>query len=416
MPLPPCRKALTLALLLAIPILSVFAQKNFIDGYIVTKNKDSLRGQIDFRDWGVTPDHIVFRQGETGKADKYAAADLAAFGVNEQRYESHTVHVFPYSGTPEGLSSEDEIGAPYDTTIFLQVLTSGKMTLWEERTPDGTNYYFISGKSGKPEQLRVITKVFTTQGVTKIDQVDLYHNQLTYMLQDCDAAARRVQNTDYKANSLEKLIFAYNNCGKDTVEQRRDRGRVRVFPIAGYMSSKIRFTGDDPAAHQQYPSSSSLVAGAGALFIVPHNRQQLSFVTDVVWQHFHSVSDAAPENVYINETGHIDYSLLKVEVLFRYRYPTDGIRPFLEGGVANSLALGLNCYESYVDRLDNSTYTSPLFNGSLHRYQEGWILGAGLSGKRWTIEGRFEASSGISEVTNVGSPVKTWYVLASFAL
>lgn len=416
MPLTRVRCALLLVLLLVIEAPAVFAQRNFIDGYVVTRNKDTLKGQIDFRDWGINPDHIFFRQGETTKTEEYHAVDLAAFSTGDQHYESYTVHIAPYSSEPERLLSQEDIGAPYDTTVFLQVLTSGKLTLWEDRTSGGTDYYFVNGKDGRPEQLRVITRIATTDGTTGFSQEPVFRNQLSFLMRDCESIAGRIQRSEYTGSSLAKLFFAYNNCGKDTVEKRGSRGSVQFFPLVGFETSTMKFTGDDPVAYQHYKASSGIAAGAGFLFILPRNRQQLSFVADLAWQHFHSESDSAAENSYINQAGHIEYSLLKLDILFRYRFPTDGIRPFVEGGFSNSFALGMNCYQGYTDRIGNTSYTSPIISGATRNHQEGWLLGAGVSGKRWTVEGRYEASTGISAATAVGSPVKSWYLLVSYAL
>jgi hypothetical protein len=409
------RKALIVVLLLTTQRLCVFAQKNFIAGFVVTRNKDTLRGQIDFRDWDRNPGRIVFHEGENGTAMEYSAPDLAAFCAGDHRYESYTVHVFPYSNNPEELSSEQGLSAPYDTTIFLRVLTTGKVTLWEDRADAHTSYYFVSGKGGNPEQLRVITRISTVDGLTKYDQVAQYRNQLRFLLQDCEKTAGRIDRTEYQAGSLEKLIFAYNNCGRDTVEKRPNRGKILLFPIVGFTSSTLRFKGNDLAAYEHYKASPGLFAGAGALFIVPRNREKLSFLADLGWQHLHSVSDPITD-IYSTNTGYIDYSLVKLDILFRYRYPAGGIRPFVEGGISNGLALGLNCYQRSIDRMGNFTYTEPMLGGSLRKHQEGWLLGAGIGGKRWTFEGRFESSSGISELTDVESPVKTWNLLVSYVL
>lgn len=408
-------KAVIFSLTLFLPGLTAGAQKNFVAGYIVTQNADSLSGEIDFRDWSLNPAHITFRRGAAEKGSEWSVADLKAFGVNGQRYESFFVHVFPFSRNPESLESTEQIERPYDTTVFLEVIARGKLTLWEYRTGGGMNYYFVNGTDDKPEQLRVITTIHTEEGISQVEQEELFKNQLGFRLRDCPAAASLIVSARYNVGSLEKLFFFYNNCGKDTLEEKKGGLGVRVYPLIGYFSSKVRFAGTAPAASQSYPAHSSLTCGAGALFILPRQRQQFSFVTDVLWQHFQSASNTISVNNFTTESGHLGYSLLKVEILFRYRYPTEGWRPFVEGGMANSATFGLNCYQTSVDDLHHSTDNEPLFNGGLRHYQQGLILGAGVGAKRWTVEGRFEASSGISNVEGTASPTRTWYILLSYA-
>lgn len=362
-----------------------------MDGYILKKNKDSLRGQIDYKDWNANPELIWFRDARTGTKSAFGTAELFAFGVNNERYECHTVHIRPYSVHPEILTSQEDVGNPYDTTVFLQLIVSGKMSLWEYRQQSGTNYYFVSVEQGKSDQLRLETWVSTTQGMTRFEQREVYKNQLTYLMSDCQTVQRSIARTEYNENSLRKLIFSYNNCGKDTAASREPGGRgssVQFFPIAGYMTSRVKFGGsDDMEVSQQWPASGSLVAGAGALILLPRNRQQFSFVTDLVWQRFHSESTTTGINYFTTETGHIDYSMLQLDILFRYRYPSGKIRPFLEGGMANAAVLSMNCYETSKDLTDGTSTNEALLGGSLNHYQQGWILGAGVSGRHWSVEG-----------------------------
>lgn len=403
-------------LMLFLPCLTVGAQGNFRSGYIVTQNRDSLAGEIDFKDWGLNPVHISFRLGATARSSEFSVKDLVAFGVNGERYESHLVHLFPYSTRLESLESGDGTEKEYDTTVFLEVVASGRLTLWEYRTTGGVNYYFFNGSGDKPEELRMITKMQTKEGISVMEQEELFKNQLGFLLKDCPAAAGLAASARYNAASLEKLFFIYNNCGKDTTDKKKEGIRVQVFPLAGYFSSKVRFVGADVSAAQVYPAFSSLAGGMGALFILPRKRQQLSLVTDLLWQRFQSASNTVAVNSFTTASGHLDYSLLNVELLFRYRYPTNGLRPFVEAGMANSIGFGLSCYQTYVDDIHHSTTKQPLLDGGLRHYLLGWILGAGISAKRWTVEGRFEAGNGLSNVEGTASPTTSWYALFSYAL
>lgn len=409
-------KVCFLAVLLFRPGLFLTAQKNFLPGTIIDRHGDTLRGEIDFRDWQTTPARISFRQADSSEVRELDAMELLSFEVNAERYESRRVRVFPYSRNPESLSPVENIGKAQDTTLFLQVLITGKLTLWEYRFAGGIDYFFVNGEGGSPEQLRLITRLTMNEGLMAVEKEELFKNQLAYLLKDCPVAAQRASAARYNAESLERLIFIYNTCGRDTVEKAVDPGRVQLFPLLGYVSSRLRFSGYPPEGSQHYPDYSGIAGGFGALFILPRKRQQLSIAGDLLWQHFHSTSNTVAVNSFTTETGHIDYSLLKVEILFRYRYPARGARPFIETGMANSVTFGANDYQTTVDALHHSTSNDPLLGGSIRQYLEDWILGAGVSGKRWTLEGRFEAGPGISDAYFTGSPTTSLYVLLSYAL
>src|SRR5215469_3789841 len=114
------KRILSLFLLLICFSASLYAQKNLLDGYIVKKNGDSLRGLIDYRDWGINPQYIDFLVKNSEKSIPFSADDLRAFGVNGDRYESYHLHISPYVLHPENLTSQLDIPTPYDTTVFLQ--------------------------------------------------------------------------------------------------------------------------------------------------------------------------------------------------------------------------------------------------------------------------------------------------------
>jgi hypothetical protein len=59
-------KLLSILLLVALPT-AIFAQTNFHQGYVVKTNGDTVKGYIDYREWGQNPLSIDFR---TNKDDK----------------------------------------------------------------------------------------------------------------------------------------------------------------------------------------------------------------------------------------------------------------------------------------------------------------------------------------------------------
>jgi len=65
--------------------LSSLAQKNFQNGYVILRSKDTLQGQIDYREWDVNPHSIVFRDAR-GSISEYTPDALAGFAVNGENY------------------------------------------------------------------------------------------------------------------------------------------------------------------------------------------------------------------------------------------------------------------------------------------------------------------------------------------
>lgn len=60
---------------------TLLSQKNFVDGYIVTKSGDTLVGEIDFRDQRKISDAISFRKAEGDQTSTFHPYDLRSFAV-----------------------------------------------------------------------------------------------------------------------------------------------------------------------------------------------------------------------------------------------------------------------------------------------------------------------------------------------
>lgn len=78
------RKFITTLFLTALSF-AAFSQKNMLHGYIVLPSKDTVWGNIDYRNWEKNPAQIVFFQpGSTERS--YTVNDIAAFGVTGRDY------------------------------------------------------------------------------------------------------------------------------------------------------------------------------------------------------------------------------------------------------------------------------------------------------------------------------------------
>src|SRR6478609_5778328 len=86
------KKIVRLALIVMFLVVNqcMYAQKNFVQGLVVLNNGDTLRGQIDYRNWEVNPLNIQFQ--DNGGIKKFSPEDLAGFEIqNEDIYISRTI-------------------------------------------------------------------------------------------------------------------------------------------------------------------------------------------------------------------------------------------------------------------------------------------------------------------------------------
>src|SRR6187402_2319653 len=94
-------KKLTLVCCALLLSLSLYAQENFLPGYIITNSKDTTRGYIDYRNWKTNPGTISFKQEINSVIFFYTPTHIAAFSVADEFYESATVNI---EVSPTGLN------------------------------------------------------------------------------------------------------------------------------------------------------------------------------------------------------------------------------------------------------------------------------------------------------------------------
>jgi hypothetical protein len=403
--------------------LAVFGQENYQDGYIVSSNRDTVRGEIDFREWVNNPSSISFRD-KAGKTASYTPEEAGSFYVSGEIYRSYKVRFYPFSLDPVVTTREGWNSDPYDSVVYLRLITGGNLSLYlyKGRSNELT-YYFAQKLDAVPAELRVRSRVVEADGHQGVETDLLYRSQLAGLLADCGQTAKRARQAAYAENALRKLFFAYNNCGKDTTERRSasvsNHGpSVRFSPMIGYLHSSVHMSGDIYEARLNWPAYSTFAAGVGMEVLLPRARESFSFFTDLLFAHFSSASNAYTLSNFITKNEAIDFNQLKLGIQFRYRYPEGKVRPFINAGFSNSMIINNKSYQNDHNSFDNTDTHGPIFGvqGGLKSFQIGIIGGGGITAGRWSLEARIERLPGISDLVSLGSPMTNYYLLAGFRL
>jgi hypothetical protein len=140
--------AFSFKLLMAVTLLpaTVFAQTNFKPGYVVTNSGDTLRGQVDYRQWDRNPREIHFKQNnEAWKA--YSIDNAKALAVSDvEYYERYAITATNADTRLSQLSALDT--SVRADTVFLKVLCKGKTANFFEFTDKIKTRYYINVSSG----------------------------------------------------------------------------------------------------------------------------------------------------------------------------------------------------------------------------------------------------------------------------
>jgi len=94
-------KRITIAFLLILVSQVSYSQENYLPGYLLPSNGDTLAGFIDYRNWDKNPEKIFFKENLSDNKSDYSPNDIRGFKVLDEFYESAAVQInISLSGDP----------------------------------------------------------------------------------------------------------------------------------------------------------------------------------------------------------------------------------------------------------------------------------------------------------------------------
>jgi hypothetical protein len=207
-------KPLITILILALTLpLFVSAQSNYKPGYVVNLKGDTLRGFIDYQEWGSNPDAINFKKTLADPVSKYSASDITAFGID--KLESYIKYTGPISTDltdPNKAASEDERDTSFRMgTVFLKVLEKGnKVALYSYKDELKIRFYIGGTPDYKPVELVYrITRVSTEYTYRKQLSTTAYkYNELT------DNIIAQIGRLEYYESDILDIVSKINHINK----------------------------------------------------------------------------------------------------------------------------------------------------------------------------------------------------------
>ncbi len=389
------------------------AQTNYVAGYVITHQNDTLKGFIDDRNWEKNPESIRFKQAlhletfETYTADKVAGIYIKPA---DEYYVSYIgkIDKLPSINLSE-FSSESAFFAKdfHETdTLFLNVLIRGSVSLFYYVDKYEKKHYFIQKKQGEIVELIDQKYIVANSDGTKfIRSYELYKSQIRDFFSDCHTLASDIKKIEYTSPSLSNLLLKYQNCMNISIDylKKKDPIRAELGVVAGVAFTSLRVVSQN--LETNYGTSFSPCAGLSVSFVHTRNRRAWSIYSDILWkrmQYEKEVSNGI--NAYMRD---LDVDYLRLNIMLRYKFPmpTQKFRPYLQLGISNSLAIRMD--ETII-----STYS----NGGARKHEQGLIGGAGIRSGRLSGEIRYELGNGISPFPALSTPTRSIYMMASYQL
>ncbi|HTE32768.1 MAG TPA: hypothetical protein VK666_20445 [Chryseolinea sp.] len=273
---------------------TALAQSNFLPGYYITLDQDTVHGFIDYRSETRNYSVCFFKSDLASEATALRPTQINGFVVNDVViYEKH-IH--------KSRKGEELYG-------FFKVLVSGKVNLlqyWSE--------YYITDSAGKIYDLS--EKELGSGGIRRKDYYKV--GIMKVVLKDCEELSGRMEER-YRSNSdLEDIVQEYHEClGLKFYRTKRIKIPVafKVGVSASVVSNRMSFKA---GGFENAVFNNKILPEVGPYvsIFIPRIGDKMRVITEVLYGQNNTYSFFA--NKTFNNDFFAKYSYLRIPVYFRY--------------------------------------------------------------------------------------------------
>ncbi|MDD4992629.1 MAG: hypothetical protein PHR83_10380 [Paludibacter sp.] len=309
-----------LVLLFAILLckLSIFAQADFIPGYIQTNEYDSIYGLIDFRGDQANNIECRFKKTATDAIQTFSPRQLYGYGFeNSKHYVS------------KELKSKEET-----KTIFLEYLVRGVVDLYFYRDLKGDHY--LVGKNDLPiKEVSLPDEIISIDGVNYERNILINPNLLKFYLHDCPEIFPDIDRLKIATHkSLIQLIKKYHDihCPNDVCliyQKKMPKFRVDIQPIVGFAN----FNMNGPLGNLyniNFPLNKFMFQyGVLSYFWLPLVNEKIFLKTGLIINRMKGyIADS-----YSVQRTYLEESSIKIPLQVHYQFLNTNITPVIGGGL-----------------------------------------------------------------------------------
>lgn len=362
------KKQLFIAMLFLMTLVSQ-AQSNYKKGYIITNEKDTIYGLIDFRTDRINQESCKFKLSPDDKETIYSPNDIMGYRfTNEGKYYvAHDIEI-------EGIAKR----------VFLEFMVQGVMNLYSYHGKQ--QYFFFEDADGK---MSMITKNPDKIEDTRLIKDTKYKGALIYLFKDYDSMKSSAERAEFNQKSMIDIAKKYHNEVCTTGEEcivfentNPDDSGIRV-KLSAYLGLQL-FTYKIADYFENLHNSTSIAPAIGGQINLYNPRWSKSFslLADISFSRFekkHFKILAPPEEFGTGRANRIyDYKGFSFsgKVGFKYTYPKHQFRPSIEAGFSSLFMFGESGTLTY--EYQNTTTNTVSNEYKLRSNYYGYYVAAGL--------------------------------------
>ncbi|WP_430817899.1 hypothetical protein [Carboxylicivirga sp. RSCT41] len=320
-------KLFTIAALLFC-LTNIYAQSDFRPGYIITNNKDTINGLIQYTSENNLHKRCVFKVSVDSDKKEYKPSDIIEFQFTDSKFYRSILNP----------SIADE-------NVFVEVLLDGFYNLYYYLNNDFSSYY-METDDGKLWEMPVKLVKIEKDGKIYQKQDNRYKGVLYILFQDCPEIKPLIDRTKLDHKSLIKVTKEYLSrvCSEEICiiyERKPPAFKLNIIPLVGYNKNNHTLSiiptslGDNYDKVTYSYSSNSFFLGLGINLKLPRIIDNFSiYATGHLYNESFSTLQSSMELQRV--TNYIlDVNDKKGigTFSFRYLFPGKFMKPYISGGV-----------------------------------------------------------------------------------
>lgn len=301
-----------------------FSQTDFRKGYLITNDRDTLFGMVDYREGNRSYYTCDFRNSKDGNAVSYEPADISGYGFENDKFFQ---------------SKEVKLKERPSSIVFLEaIVKSDLVSLYEYEST-----YFIEKEKSGAMPLINETEEVTINGQKALKNSNQHVATLSMLLFDCPEIRGRIQNARLTEKYLSRLVEDYNRFkGKSstTYKAQKSWARATIGLTTGLNISQLSFkhyvgyeylTGD-------FEVSNSPIFGISLNLASPRISERISFRSDVLYleSDYYKYSESTFSTSIKRNYVTIELQSLKIPIGFQYTFPNKKFTPYLNVGISGT--------------------------------------------------------------------------------
>ncbi len=412
---------LTFLILVILIFQNSFCQKNYLPGYIIKLNGDTLHGFIDYKNWEKNPNKMLFQERIGDEKIIFTPTDIKSFSVKDEIYVSAIIKSEVSPNHTDKMNFNPELKLISDTT-FLQTMIQGTKSLYYYKNRNANENFYIkqNDEFDLLKQKKYLVK--DINGRNLLTENRKYIGQLRIYLNDCPSIQSKLMRTKYNKQSLEQLFGFYYDCTKTGIkfQKKTEKLLVETGVLAGLSISSLKFNGNyyPFLVRIDFAKSYNFTTGLFLDVILPRNQRKLSIYNEFIIKSYKvegRYDDFTSNNYYTINYIKIGYTYLKINTMFRYKQPVGKMFLYLNAGMSNGFAISETNNRKKESKFYSSHSTSDIKAlPKTRKYEQGLIFGLGSTFKKYSFEIRYETGNGISDYTDLGSKTKSYYFLFGY--